>query len=182
MYLIVVILNVAVLILALLGLSARRGRSKIYLAQLDLISYILTSATVLMLVMATQGQINQIFIDATGKDKDLFYSRAELYLFLEEGCGREPECAAVKREIVAIANPRGISKSPSRVNSDVSRIPELAARVAHYNSAFDQRNARANILFFSLAFWISSAALCGVVIGIWRRTLVLREAIADQKT
>jgi hypothetical protein len=171
-----------ILLVSLFLFSFSKARKPTDLPLLDVISYILTSVTVLLLVISTQGQINQVFKDVTGQDLDLSAARTELNLFLETQCGREPECVEVSRSILAIANPRGSPKFPSRVNTDVSRLPALAVIVNRYNDAFDQNLARSSIMFLSVGFWFAVFAFCGVIIGSWRRLIILRDAVAAEKS
>ena len=172
--------GVALIVVLVLSAVNRTGK-RAYLQWLDLISYLLTSVTVLMLIIATQGQISQAFSDLTGEDLSIGDARGELNQFLDMQCGEEPECEEVRRAIIVIANPRGPSKTPWRVDTDVSRLPALAAAVNRYNDAFDQNTARNSILFLDVGFWVVVAAMCGVIIGIWRRILTLKDAIGGQK-
>jgi hypothetical protein len=181
MFWVALILIGGFLLFVLVTSAVDGGGRKTYLAMLDLISYLLTSATVVTLVIVTQGQISTVFRDMTGQDLDLGAAREELGLFLATQCGQEPECAEVARAILAIANPRGISKLPSRVDTDVSRLPALAAAVYRYNDAFDQEQARTSIMFLNPGFWVSVVAMCGVIIGLWRRILALKDTIADTR-
>lgn len=171
-----VALNIALFLFAM-----NRPGKRTYLLWLDLVSYLLSSATVVALVIATQGQISQTFRDLTGEDLSIRDARAELNHFLDTQCGEEPECAKVRRAIAVIVNPRGGSKMPWRVETDVSRLPALAAAVNRYNDAFDQNADRNSILFLDVGFWIAVAAMCGAIIGIWRRALALKDAMGDQK-
>ncbi|RJG40823.1 hypothetical protein [Mesorhizobium sp. DCY119] len=162
---------------ALTILTLGRAKRATFLPWLDVISYVLTAATVVTLVIATQGQISQAFTNMTGQDLDLGAARTELTLFLQTRCGQEPECAEVTQAISSIADPRGVSKLPRRVDADVRRLPELAFFVKRYNDAFDQNLARNSMMFQSFGFWVSVAVSCGVTIGVWRRVLVLRDAM-----
>ena len=170
-----------VLLFALYMFTVNGARRSAYLAWLDLVSYLLTSVAVVMLIIATQGQISQVFRDLTGQDLHLGTTRNELSLFLDTKCGEEPECTEVRRAISAVANPRGASKTPWRVDADVSRLPALANAVDRYNDAFDQNAARSSIMFLNAGFWVAVVAMCGVIIGLWRRILVLRDAIARSR-
>lgn len=161
--------------------AVNRTGKRTYLLWLDLISYLLTSATVVMLIIATQGQISQAFSDLTGENLSIRDARVELNQFLEMQGGEEPECAEVRRAIIVITNPRGPSKIPWRIDTDVSRLPALAAAVNRYNDAFDQNAARNSILFLDVGFWVAVTAMCGAIIGIWRRILALKDAMGGQK-
>ena len=169
------------LFMFLVAFSSGRAGNRVYLAWLDLASYLLTSASVVALIYATQGNITQAFRSSTGPDLDFGASREELQLLLDTLCGQEPECGKIAQSISVINTIRGPVKSPQRVNVDVGRIPVMATAISRYNAAFDQVVAQNRIMYLNAGFWVSLLVTCGILIGTVRRALVLLDAIRSNR-
>lgn len=165
-----------VLMVVLVATRDRFAASKAYLAVLDIVSYFLTSLTLLVGLFAAQEQISRAFFEEFG-DHSLEFGddRASLRFAAELFCPEAPECADIRHEVTKTL---GRGSSPTQVALPETLPAPVARAAVAYNSALELRWEGQKRVFTNPVLWFSVVLFSGFLVGLWRRYLVLRSELA----
>lgn len=157
--------------------TVARPRKKAFLPALDLLSYLITSATLLTLVLGAKDQIADAYAQQFPEPVSVAGAREQLNQYLDQNCVTTPDCERIRTLINSSVAWR--EEAYGQVGALGAPDTELQDLVQAYRDANVEAQAQ---LLFPLTSWplyFALALLTGFVIGLWRRAVIWLDAIKE---